>query len=403
MRAPARPPRLVRDRSHRRIDDRRARELGRSRRAPVSRAASARSPGARPKGRWPRRCTPCWSTPAAGTGSPERSGWRSVPGSQLGGPVAACRGRRDGLRGQPSRRGSGSGPGAGIEAAVDPAARQPDAAGGSPPWAVAAILTCCGSAKSREIASGRSTLADRRAAAGADASGRSPGRRSRQVSRKCRRRAAAVAALTCGSAGLRRVVLTGSSLGRISAVAGTRAVHDAGLVNVLAPLPNAVIGRRAADAEVLADGVRRVEPHKPEQPVGRDAGEHVGDLGGLARGGRRAGLGDEDRVAGQLRARWRWSARTTGRTASSASGSSRRSRPRSRTSRRATTGRAAGSCPCWRVVDDVDRPQPGHVPGAQRAEQGDDVPPGGHERRRRCVLCNPRGTSCRSSRGRSPG
>ena len=41
------------------------------------------------------------------------------------------------------------------------------------------------------------------------------------------------------------------------------------------------------------------------------------------------------------------------------------------------------------AVDRVDRPQPGDVPDSSRAEEGDDVPPGRHEYRRRRVLVSP--------------
>ena len=41
------------------------------------------------------------------------------------------------------------------------------------------------------------------------------------------------------------------------------------------------------------------------------------------------------------------------------------------------------------LMHDVDRPEPGHVPHSQRAKEGNDVPPGSHERRRRSVPVAP--------------
>ncbi len=144
----------------------------------------------------------------------------------------------------------------------------------------------------------------------------------------------------------------------------------------------------AADAELLADGVCGVEPHEPEQPVGMNAGEQVGDLRRLAGGRHRAGLGDEYRIAGEL-----------------PHGPDRRpeqgselpvwleviavdSNPVHVRTAGPPLGRA-GDTAAPRVVDDVHRPQPGDVPGSQRAEEADDVPPGGDERRRGRVPVTP--------------
>ena len=51
--------------------------------------------------------------------------------------------------------------------------------------------------------------------------------------------------------------------------------------------------------EVLALVIRSVEPYEPEQSVGSDSSEQVGDLRGLACGSGGTGLGDEYRVAGE--------------------------------------------------------------------------------------------------------
>ena len=64
-------------------------------------------------------------------------------------------------------------------------------------------------------------------------------------------------------------------------------------------------------------------------------------------------------------------------------------------------GSRAGNLAMLRL-DDVDRPQPGHVLGSDRAEESDDVPPCGNESRRGCGCDSPRRTRCRSFRGRSP-
>ena len=131
-----------------------------------------------------------------------------------------------------------------------------------------------------------------------------------------------------------------------------------------------------------------VEPDEPEQPVKADTGEQVGDLRGLVRGGHGGGLGDEDRGSRYL-------------------AHGRDGRPEQRTERggrvvvvavdadpghvgpaRPPPGRA-GDLAIVRVVDDVDRPQPGHVLRPKRAEQADDVPPGRHEHRRGRFLVAP--------------
>ena len=51
-------------------------------------------------------------------------------------------------------------------------------------------------------------------------------------------------------------------------------------------------------------------------------------------------------------------------------------------------GSRAGNLAVLRL-DDVDCPHPGHVPGSVRTEEGDDVPPCGHESRRGCMPVTP--------------
>ena len=133
-----------------------------------------------------------------------------------------------------------------------------------------------------------------------------------------------------------------------------------------------------------------IEPHEPEQPVRVNASEHVSDLRWLVGGSCRACLGDEDRVAGQ---------RAYGGDRGPEQGSELPVRlevvavyphPGHIGAARPPPGRGRDVA-ARRVVDDVHRPQPGHVPDSQIAEQRDDVPPGGYERRRGCVRVTPRG------------
>src|SRR5580658_617816 len=84
--------------------------------------------------------------------------------------------------------------------------------------------------------------------------------------------------------------------GKVRRSPSSRGRPDVGL-NRLAERGNS---RRASDAEVLARAVGGVEPHQPEQSVFVNAGKYVGNLGRLAGNIRRACLGDEYRIAGQL-------------------------------------------------------------------------------------------------------
>src|ERR1019366_6717584 len=121
--------------------------------------------------------------------------------------------------------------------------------------------------------------------------------------------------------------------------------------------------RGGAEAEVQADGAGGVEPYEPEQPIQANTREQIGDLRWLACGRHRARLGDEYRVASQ-RAHgsdgWpEQGCELPGRLEVVAvdpyPGHVRAARP--------PPGRA-GDPAVLRVVDDVDSPQPRHVPGS---------------------------------------
>ena len=144
-------------------------------------------------------------------------------------------------------------------------------------------------------------------------------------------------------------------------------------------------GDGGGTAETPIRFVDGVEPYEPKQPIEVNPSEQIGNLRWLASGWGGGCLGNKYRVVCQGtqvnngRSELRSKYRGVGKVA---------------VNPHPVHVRVAGPPWPWggnsiSLVDYVDRPQPGHVPGSESPEESDNVPPGSHENRRRCMRIAP--------------